>query len=81
MLAESERVRLKILLESRLDELNVAFQNADDRLQQVEFDQSRDGRLSRMDTLQQQARSDAARDRATRERVSPGLVFSAWATA
>jgi len=78
VLAESDLVRFRTLLESRLNELNAAFQAPDDRAQEVELDQSRVGRLSRMDALQQQAFSDAARVRAMRERARIEIAIQRW---
>ena len=45
----------KTLLEQRAAELDRLLEDAESRSQSVELDQSKVGRLSRMDALQQQA--------------------------
>ena len=59
----------KTLLEQRAAELDRLLEDAESRSQSVELDQSKVGRLSRMDALQQQAMNDAIRSRAQHERV------------
>lgn len=59
----------KTLLEQRAAELDRLLGDAESRSQSVELDQSKVGRLSRMDALQQQAMNDAIRSRARHERV------------
>lgn len=56
------------LLENRLGELSRLEAPDERRDMAVELDQSKVGRLSRMDALQQQAMLDAARGRGQRER-------------
>ncbi|KQO31702.1 molecular chaperone DnaK [Pseudomonas sp. Leaf83] len=53
-------------------------QHAESRSQSVELDQSKVGRLSRMDALQQQAMNDAIRSRAQHERVRLQLALKRW---
>ena len=53
----------KTLLEQRAAELDRLLGDAESRSQSVELDQSKVGRLSRMDALQQQAMNDAIRMR------------------
>ncbi|HCR1517626.1 TPA: TraR/DksA C4-type zinc finger protein [Pseudomonas aeruginosa] len=68
----------KALLEQRAAELNRLLEDAESRPQSVELDQSKVGRLSRMDALQQQAMSDAIRSRAQHERVRLQLALKRW---
>jgi DnaK suppressor protein len=56
------------LLLQRAAELDALLQNPAGRAQEVELDQSKVGRLSRMDALQQQAMTDAIRQRSLHER-------------
>lgn len=67
MLGNEELSRLRQLLEIKLAELNQFGVGMTSRDQAVELDQSKVGRLSRMDALQQQAMLDATRVRAERE--------------
>lgn len=55
------------LLQQRLDELQRQIQGEESRDQAVELDQSKVGRLSRMDALQQQAMLDATHARTQHE--------------
>ncbi|ELF1012284.1 MULTISPECIES: TraR/DksA family transcriptional regulator [Pseudomonadaceae] len=59
----------KSLLEQRAAELDRLLGDEASRSQSVELDQSKVGRLSRMDALQQQAMNDAIRARAQHERA------------
>lgn len=59
--------RFEALLEQRIADLLQLLDGTETRSQSVELDQSKVGRLSRMDALQQQAMADAVRSRATRE--------------
>ena len=59
--------RFEALLEQRIADLLQLLDGTETRSQSVELDQSKVGRLSRMDALQQQAMADAVRGRATRE--------------
>lgn len=68
----------KSLLEQRLAELDRLLDGPEARAQSVELDQSKVGRLSRMDALQQQAMSDAIRSRAQRERARLLLALKRW---
>ncbi|RQA08024.1 molecular chaperone DnaK, partial [Pseudomonas aeruginosa] len=54
------------------------LEDAESRSQSVELDQSKVGRLSRMDALQQQAMNDAIRSRAQHERVRLQLALKRW---
>jgi len=56
-------------LQARLDELQRMENPDENRGLAVELDQSKVGRISRIDALQQQAMLDAARGRGQRERV------------
>lgn len=67
----------KTLLEQRAAELDRLLGDAESRSQSVELDQSKVGRLSRMDALQQQAMNDAIRSRARHERVRSNWPSSA----
>lgn len=68
----------KTLIEQRLADLEQLLQDAESRSQSVELDQSKVGRLSRMDALQKQAMSDAIRSRALRERTRLQLAMKSW---
>ena len=68
----------KTLLEQRAAELDRLLEDAESRSQSVELDQSKVGRLSRMDALQQQAMNDAIRSRAQHERVRLQLALKRW---
>ena len=68
----------KTLLEQRLANLEQLLEDAESRSQSVELDQSKVGRLSRMDALQQQAMSDAIRSRAQHERARLQLALKRW---
>ena len=68
-----ERYRLR--LEQRQAELQRLLFAEEPREQSVELDQSKVGRLSRMDALQQQAMADASRGRAQRELVRVRLAL------
>lgn len=68
-----ERYRLR--LEQRQAELQRLLFAEEPREQSVELDQSKVGRLSRMDALQQQAMVDASRGRAQRELVRVRLAL------
>ncbi|HHL2786643.1 TraR/DksA family transcriptional regulator, partial [Pseudomonas aeruginosa] len=68
----------KTLLEQRAAELDRLLGDAESRSQSVELDQSKVGRLSRMDALQQQAMNDAIRSRARHERVRLQLALKRW---
>ncbi|MGV6474537.1 TraR/DksA family transcriptional regulator [Azotobacter vinelandii] len=65
----------KALLEQRAAELDRLLEGPEERGQSVELDQSKVGRLSRMDALQQQAMSDAIKERAQRKRVRIRLAL------
>jgi DnaK suppressor protein len=65
----------KKLLEQRGAELDRMLAVAESRSQSVELDQSKVGRLSRMDALQQQAMHDAIRVRAQHECVRIQLAL------
>lgn len=67
MLGNEELSRFRQVLEMKLAELNQFGIGMTSRDQAVELDQSKVGRLSRMDALQQQAMLDAATVRAQRE--------------
>jgi DnaK suppressor protein len=69
MLQNSDLGRFRQLLELKLSELDQFGVGITSRDQAVELDQSKVGRLSRMDALQQQAMLDATRARAQRERL------------
>jgi DnaK suppressor protein len=69
MLEKAELSRFRQLLELKLSELNQFGVGMTSRDQAVELDQSKVGRLSRMDALQQQAMLDATKARAQRECV------------
>lgn len=69
----------KSLLEQRAAELDRLLGDAESRSQSVELDQSKVGRLSRMDALQQQAMNDAIRSRAQHERVRLQVSFRSLA--
>ncbi|TVT66471.1 MAG: TraR/DksA family transcriptional regulator [Pseudomonas sp.] len=69
MLQDSDISRFRELLELKLLELDQFGVGMSSRDQAVELDQSKVGRLSRMDALQQQAMLDATKVRAQRERV------------
>lgn len=66
----------KALLEQRTTELDRLLDGAESRLKSVELDQSKVGRLSRMDALQQQAMNDAIRGRAQQERARLQLALN-----
>lgn len=68
----------RTLLEQRAAELDRLLEDAESRSQSVELDQSKVGRLSRMDALQQQAMNDAIRSRAQHERVRLQLALKRW---
>jgi DnaK suppressor protein len=68
-----ERYRLR--LEQRQAELQRLLSTDETREQSVALDQSKVGRLSRMDALQQQAMADASRSRAQRELVRVRLAL------
>ncbi|AAP44203.1 MULTISPECIES: TraR/DksA family transcriptional regulator [Pseudomonas] len=68
----------KTLLEQRAAELDRLLEDAESRSQSVELDQSKVGRLSRMDALQQQAMNDAIRGRAQHERVRLQQALKRW---
>lgn len=59
----------RALLERRLAELESTGELGESRNQAVELDQTKVGRLSRMDALQQQAMLDATKARAEREKI------------
>ena len=65
----------KALLKQRAAELDRLLDDPEARAQSVELDQSKVGRLSRMDALQQQAMTDAIRSRAVRERARLQLAL------
>lgn len=65
----------KAQLERRVAELDRQLEDVESRPQSVELDQSKVGRLSRIDALQQQAMNDAIRSRAQHERVRPQLAL------
>ncbi len=67
--------RFEALLKQRIADLLQLLEGTETRSQSVELDQSKVGRLSRMDALQQQAMADAVRGRATRERSIGRLEF------
>lgn len=69
MLQNSDLSRFRQLLELKLSELDQFGTGMTSRDQAVELDQSKVGRLSRMDALQQQAMLDATRIRTQHERV------------
>jgi DnaK suppressor protein len=71
-------VYFKALLEQRAAELDRLLEDPEARAQSVELDQSKVGRLSRMDALQQQAMTDAIRSRAVRERTRLQLALKRW---
>jgi DnaK suppressor protein len=68
----------KDLLEQRLADLERLLEGAELRSQLVELDQSKVGRLSRMDALQQQAMSDAIHSRAQHEQGRLKLALKRW---
>jgi DnaK suppressor protein len=68
----------KALLEQRVADLERLLEGPESRTQSVELDQSKVGRLSRIDALQQQAMSDAIRSRAQHEQVRLHLALKRW---
>jgi len=66
----------KKLLNDRLDEINALVETGDSAAQPVELDQTRVGRLSRMDAMQAQAMSVEAKRRRELEivRIKAALV-------
>jgi len=68
----------KALLEQRTTELDRLLEGHEVRAQSVELDQSKVGRLSRMDALQQQAMTDAIRSRAMHERTRLRMALKRW---
>lgn len=68
----------KALLDRRAAELERLLAGAKTRSQSVELDQSKVGRISRMDALQQQAINDAIRSRTQQERVRLQLALKRW---
>lgn len=66
-MTEKELLAFKTRLLERQAQLMDAAQSADDGTATVELDQTRQGRLSRMDALQGQAMSIAAKNRRNQE--------------
>lgn len=74
MSIEIDLQHLRSLLQARLAELE-SLENAAQSRDSIELDQSKVGRLSRMDALQQQAMLDANRERGKRERLRIEAAF------
>lgn len=68
----------KALLDRKAAELERLLEGAEARSQSVELAQSKVGRISRMDALQQQAMNDAIRSRTKQERVRLQLALKRW---
>lgn len=67
MLSDKQRAELRERIAQRTAELTVALQEAEAAAQTVELDQTRLGRLSRMDAMQGQEMAKAASQRMQRE--------------
>lgn len=74
MIDEIDLAHFRALLQARLEDLQ-GLESAAQSRDSVELDQSKVGRLSRMDALQQQAMLDANRERGRRERLRIEAAF------